>query len=142
MANKGNQDLAPWSQNAFCLPSAAHERFERAGYVTLFCPLDDMSLRSRESEGWLPVPIEEVPEWIVSSIPTMSQHQDLYRRYVICIDQLLMKIPNERYEQLRLHVEKERNYASHVINRARDNSTVNPLAMNQGHALSIAKNRS
>ena len=142
LANKGNSDLAPWSQNAFCLPTEAHERFERAGYVTLFCPLDDMSLRSRELEGWVPVTIEEVPEWMVSSIPSLGYSQDIYRKYVVCIDQILMKMEKERYEQLKSYIQKERDYTQNIINKAKQNSNINPLMLSPTHALNISKNRS
>lgn len=141
MANKGDGSLAPWAQNAFCLPSEAHARFERGGWVTLFSPLDDMSLRMRENEGWRGVLLEEVPEWTVSQIPSIGQNSDIYRKFVICIDQILMKIEVERHEQLKKFVQNERDQTRVMIRKARQNSQVNPLMLNQSHSLNLSKPR-
>jgi hypothetical protein len=137
-ANKGNDDLMPWAQNAFCLPSGVQERFEEAGYYLLFCPLDDMSIREKENLGWVGVTLEEVPEWLVSSIPSVSQHSDIYKRFVVCIDQILLKIDIETHNRIKARIDGERRMNNAIVKKARQNS-MNPYAMNQSNVLDLKR---
>lgn len=141
LAAKGHVDLAPWSQNAFTLPGTVYDRFEEAGYRLYFCPLDDNSLRMRENEGWRPVTRSEIPEWTVSSIPSLnSSYGDLYRNFIICIDQILLKLEEERYQHLKSFVDKERAFNQRIIDRARQNSR-DPASLTQKNSINLSKPR-
>lgn len=141
LAAKGHVDLAPWSQNAFTLPATAYERFKEAGYRVYFCPLEDNSLRMRENEGWRPVTRAEMPEWTVSSIPSLnSSYGDIYRNFIVCIDQILLKIEEDQYQYLKSFIDKERYFNQRIINKAEQNS-INPTGLNQTNSIHLTKPR-
>lgn len=141
LAAKGHVDLAPWSQNAFTLPRPVYERFVEAGYRLYFCPLDDNSLRMRENEGWRPVTRSEIPEWTVSSIPSLnSSYSDLYRNFIICIDQILLKVEEERYQQLKSYIDKERAFNQRMVNKAEQNS-MSPMSLTERNSINLSKPR-
>lgn len=96
-------------------------------------------LRSRENEGFVAVTLAEVPEWTVSAIPSLnSSYGDIYKQFVVCIDQILMKIPMERYQQLKKFVQADRNFNQRIVNRALSNST-NPAGLTQQDGFTLSR---
>lgn len=138
-AMKGDIDYRPWSNDPFELPYSVYERFEKAGYVLHFCPLDDIMIRAREKEGFVGVQLHEVPEWTVSAIPSVNaSHGSLFKDFVVCIDQILMKIPVERYNMIKKTVQAERDFNNRIVRKALKNSR-DPASLSQADAFTLSR---
>lgn len=120
-----------WNRQPFQLPRIVLDRFDRAGYMLKCVSMSDEELKLHEMARFVPVYLEEVPEWGVSILPSGSAYFNAYKNCCIMGDQILMKVRKIDFEPFQRHIDQERLKDKKRINQALENSDhfLNPHAV-------------
>lgn len=130
-------DLDPFASSSFLIvPQQYVDKFYDAGWHIQFVHEKDYYGKGRL--GFVPVMLEELPEWATAGLPCLDSSTDISRT-TICrsIDQILMKIPLEKYARLTRSVDKQRERVERVKDKFLDNGLNYERGMNPRHSMTL-----
>jgi hypothetical protein len=112
----------PFDKSFLIVPPPILAMFERAGYKVLFQNYNSDMFKIMVRGGWIPVRLEEVPEFAAAGLPALGNNNALESMYCVSLDQILLKITLDDFEnKWQSWMDSKRGQSNQIISRYLEN---------------------